>query len=109
MGSHNFRLSGDLYPVETDKLNRIGAVLQHTFSQSGYVGVGVKANGAGTMRTLTFYSVVNNHPLISFSSLAFLASTSTELSRMIRGQLSLLERRNRHSVHHSQRMATAGG
>jgi hypothetical protein len=78
----------DLHPAESEKLARISAVLVAAFARVGCHDVcDYRAKGEGEKRIITFHRRGNDQSVISFTSMAFLASTSTDLSRTIESHL----------------------
>lgn len=74
--------------AEIEKLERLEERLTGVFQQAGYSDVQIcEASGDGEQRKLTFYRAGDNASLISLTSVAFLASTSTELCQMIEKHL----------------------
>lgn len=79
----------NLYPAEQKKLTRLEEKLVSAFVSAGHPQIQIcEATGAGDARTITFRSETSDSSSIRFTALAFLASTSDELARMIEGYLS---------------------
>ena len=78
----------NLYPLEQQKLERLDEKLAAAFVAAGCPDVCLcAAAGEGENRKVTFRSYPDGPSLISFTALAFLASTGAELSEMIASHL----------------------
>jgi hypothetical protein len=76
----------NLYPLEQQKLERLDEKLAAAFVAAGCPDVRLcAAVGEGENRKITFLRHPGGPPLISFTALAFLASTGAELAEMIAG------------------------
>jgi len=74
--------------AETEKLERLQERLTSAFLHAGYADVRLcQAAGVGEQRKLTFLREPGGPSIISFTAIAFLASTGAELCQMIESHL----------------------